>query len=129
MSNLAVQSSGWPVLLCAGLTLGVITLRSSRQRAHLLWFLPTFLLAAIAFLWITDEASSILILAPERLGIGVIALLPTVLLAFAAAWCALRFDAGRLVLVGAPTVVCIVSTPLVGYIARVAVCELTGECP
>ena len=129
MSELAAQGSVWPVLLVTGLALGSITLASRRQRAQLLWFLPTLLAAAIVFLWLTGEASNVLILAPERLGIGVIALLPGVALAFAAAWCALRFEAGNWVLVSAPAVACIVTTPLVGYIVRAAVCELVGECP
>ena len=129
MLDLTAQSSAWLVLLCAGLILGFITLAARRQRAQLLWFLPTLLVAAIAFLWLTGEAASVLILAPERLGIGVIALLPAVTLAFAAAWCALRFEARNWVLVGAPAVACIVTTPLVGYIVRAAVCELVGECP
>ena len=129
MSDLAAQGSVWPVLLVTGLALGSITLASRRQRTHLLWFLPALLVAAVVFLWLTGEASSVLILAPERLGIGVIALIPAVTLAFAAAWCALRFEAGNWVLVGAPAVACIATTPLVGYIVRAAVCELVGECP
>ena len=129
MSDIAAESSVWPVLLVTGLVLGSITLASRRQRAQLLWFLPTLLGAAIVFLWLTGEASSALILAPERLGIGVIALLPAVMLAFAAAWWALRLEARNWVLVGAPAVACIVTTPLVGYIVRAAVCELVGECP
>lgn len=129
MSGLAASSSGWPVLLCAGLLLGLITLCSTRQRAHLLWFLPTMLLTAIGFLLVTGEAANVLILAPERLGIGVIAVLPSVVCAFFAAWCALRLGAANWMLVGAPAMACLVTTPLAGYLARAAVCELVGECP
>jgi len=39
-------SSGWPMLLGAGLLLGGITVASAQRRAHLMWFLPMLLLAA-----------------------------------------------------------------------------------
>jgi hypothetical protein len=122
-------SYGWPVLLFTGLLLGFITVWAVSRRAHLLWYLPVLLVAAIAFVLITGEAASVLILAPERLGIGVFALLPSVGLSFVLAWYLLRFGAKNGFLVVVPVVVCLASTPLAGYIARVAICELIGECP
>jgi len=129
VDELVILSDGWPVLLCTGLILGWITLWAAEQRAYLLWFLPVMLLAAIAFVLLRSDAASILILAPERLGIGVIALLPAVTVSFLAAWGLLRIQARSWLLVAAPAVICFVSTPLAGYVARVAVCELVGECP
>jgi hypothetical protein len=127
--ELMTLSGGWPVLLCMGLMLGCITVWSVDQRAHLLWFLPMMLLAAISFVFFSAEAASVLILAPERLGIGVIALLPAVTIAFAASWALLSLRAKTWLLVAVPAMVCLVSTPLAGYVARVAVCDLVGDCP
>lgn len=129
LHELVVLSYGWPVLLCTGLMLGGITLWSAGPGAHLLWFLPVMLLAAIAFALLSGDAASVLILAPERLGIGVIAILPAVAFSFLAAWTLLRIRAKNWLLVVAPAMVCLACTPLAGYVARVAVCELTGECP
>ena len=121
-------SSGWQVLLFTGLLFGLITLSSVERRTQLLWFLPVLLLAAITFLLVTGTADSALLLAPERLGIGVVALMPAVALSFVVAWCVLRFRAPDWILVGAPAVACLLSSPLVGYVALTAVCELTGDC-
>ena len=121
-------TSGWQVLLFTGLLFGLITLSSVERRTQLLWFLPVLLLAAVTFLLVTGTADSALLLAPERLGIGVVALMPAVALSFVVAWCVLRFRAPDWILVGAPAVVCLLSSPLVGYVALTAVCELTGDC-
>jgi hypothetical protein len=102
-------SSGWQVLLITGLLLGWITLSSVERRTQLLWFLPVLLLAAVTFLLVTDTADS-------------------ALLSFIVAWCVLLLRAPDWILVGAPAVVCLLSSPLVGYVALTAVCELTGDC-
>lgn len=127
--ELIILSAAWPVLLCAGLLLGGISMWSVQRRVHLLWFLPTLLLAAIAFVLVTSEAANVLILAPERLGIGVIALFPAVVLSFMVVWCLLRFRAKGWLLFSAPAMLCLLSAPLAGFLARVAVCELVGDCP
>lgn len=129
LDDFMALSDGWPVLLCLGLVLGAITSWSAERRAQLIWFLPVLLLAAITFVFVTGEAASVLILAPERLGIGVTALLPAVIFSFVVAWWLLHFRAKNWILVAAPTMVCLASTPLAGYLARLAVCELVGECP
>jgi hypothetical protein len=124
----AKVNAGWPVLLCTGLLLGFVTLRATQERHHLLWFLPVLLGAAIAFILVTGEPVSTPLLAAEQLGIGVVAVIPAVALAFAVAWCGLRYRAPGWLLVAGPAAVCLVSSPLVGYIALVAICELTGDC-
>lgn len=129
VDGLIALSNGWPVLLCAGLILGWVAVWAAEHRAYLLWYLPVLLLAAIAFVLFTGDAALVLILAPERLGIGVIALLPAITFSFAAAWILLGIRAKTWALAAAPAIVCLLSTPLAGYIARVAVCELVGECP
>lgn len=121
-------SSGWPVLLCTGLLLGYVTLWAAERRRHLVWFFPVLLLAAIAFILVTGGAASVPLLAPEQLGVGVVAVVPAVAFAFAAAWWVLRIRASSWLLVGAPAIACLVSSPLVGYVALAAVCELTGDC-
>jgi len=120
---------GWPVLALVGVMLGGITAVSSKRGAHLAWFLPVLLFAAVLFVLVTDGATSVLILAPERLGIGVMALLPAVAISFVVAWCLIRLGANDLWLFSAPLMICLLSTPLAGYLARLAVCELTGDCP
>ncbi len=119
---------GWPVLLCMGLLLGYITLCAAERRSHFVWFLPVLLLAAIAFVVVTGAATSIPMLASEQLGVGVVALIPAAALSFVVAWCVLQFSAPTWLLVGAPAIACLVSSPLVGYVALVAVCELTSDC-
>jgi hypothetical protein len=121
-------NSGWPVLLCAGLLLGYVTLWAAERRRNLAWFLPVLLLAAIAFALVTGGDVSTPLLASEQLGIGVVAVIPAVALSFAVAWCVLHYRAPNWVLVGAPAIACLVSSPLVGYIALVVICELTGDC-
>lgn len=79
-------SSGWPVLLGAGLMLGCITVWSTEWRAHLVGFLPVLLLAAMAFVFVTGGAGRVLILALEQLGIGVVALFRGVVLSFLVVW-------------------------------------------
>ena len=128
LERLWILSSGWPVLLCAGLVLGFITVWSKKQRTHLAWFLPVLLLASVAFVLLTGEADSVLILVPEQLGIGVVALFPGVLLSFLAAWCVLELRTRNWLLVAAPALVCVASAPLAGYVASVAVCELISDC-
>lgn len=119
---------GWPVLLCAGLLLGSITLRAAQDRRHLLWFLPVLLAAAVALIVVSGEPVSTPLLAAEQLGIGVVAVAPAIAIAFVVAWCALRYRAPGWLLVTGPATACLVSSPLVGYIALVAICELTGDC-
>ncbi len=121
-------SSGWPVLLCAGLLLGGITVASARRHAHLMWFLPVLLLAAIAFVLVTGGGDSALILAPDQLGIGVVAVAPAVTVAFLVAWSLLRLGAPRWLLFAGPALACLAGSPLAGFVTVVAVCELTGEC-
>ncbi len=120
---------GWPVLALAGVMLGCVTMVSARRRAHLAWFLPVLLFAALLFVLFTDGVTSVLILAPERLGIGVMALAPAVAISCVAAWLLIRFGANDLWLFSVPLMICLLCTPLAGYLARLAVCELTGECP
>lgn len=121
-------SAGWPVLLCAGVLLGYVTLRAAERRAHLLWYFPVLLGAAVAYIMLVGGAQSIPTFASEQLGIGVVAVVPAVALAFVVAWYALELRAPAWVLVGGPVVACLVSAPVVGYVASLAVCELTGEC-
>jgi hypothetical protein len=87
------------------------------------------LFAALLFVLFTDGVTSVLILAPERLGIGVMALAPAVAISCVAAWLLIRFGANDLWLFSVPLMICLLCTPLAGYLARLAVCELTGECP
>ena len=119
---------GWPVLLCTGTVLGYITLRARERRAHLLWYLPVLLFAAIAYLLLTGGAPGISIYASEQLGVGVVALVPAVLSAFVVAWYALEFRAPAWILAAGPAAACLISAPVVGYVASLAVCELTGDC-
>jgi hypothetical protein len=121
-------NSGWPVLFGTGLLLGYITLLAAERRRHLVWFLPVLLLAAIGYVLVTDFPTSTPLVAPERLGIGVVAVFPAVALSFAAAWSVIRVGAPGWVLVGAPAVTCLMSSPVVGYIAFATICELTGDC-
>lgn len=127
--DIAQASTGWPVLVGTGLLLGCITMMSVKRRAHLAWFLPVLLVAAITYVFVIDDATNVLILAPERLGIGVMALFPAVAFSFVGAWWLIRFGAADWVLVGAPLIICLLSTPLAGFLVRLAVCELTGDCP
>ena len=121
-------SAGWPVLLCTGFLLGYITLRAAERRAHLLWYFPVLLIAAIAYVLLTGGAPSVPTWAPEQLGIGVVAVVPAVALSFVIAWYALELRAPGWVLAGGPIVACLISSPVVGYVAFLAICELTGEC-
>ena len=127
--NFMLLSSGWPVFLGAGLLLGGITVASVQRRAHLMWFLPVLLLAAIAFVLVTGGGDSALLLAPDQLGIGVVAVAPAVTFAFVVSWGLLALGAPSWLLFAAPAVACLASSPLAGYVTLVAVCELTGECP
>ena len=117
------------MLLGTGLLLGGIAVSSRRRRAHLMWFLPVLLLAAIAFALVIDDAGSVLLLGPEQLGIGVVSVAPAVAFSFALSWGLLRLRAPRWLLFGVPVVACLVSAPLAGYVAFMAVCELIGNCP
>ena len=121
-------NSGWPVLLCTGLLLGFVTLWARERRRNLVWFLPVLLLAAVAFISVTGGTVSTPVLAPETLGIGVVAILPAVAFSFVVAWCVLHYRAPSWLIVGAPALACLVSSPIVGYVALVAICELTGDC-
>lgn len=121
-------SGGWPVLLCAGVLLGFIALRARERRAHLLWYFPVLLLAAITYVLLTGGAPGIPVFTSEQLGIGVVALIPAVLSSFVVAWYALEFQAPAWLLGLGPALACLLSAPLVGYVASLAVCELTGEC-
>lgn len=129
LERVIALSYGWPVLLCAGVVLGCITVSSASRRAHLLWFLPVLLVAAIAFVFISGGAGRVLIVAPEQLGIGVVALFPGVAVAFILAWAMLALQAPKGWLAAAPALACLASSPLAGYVALLAVCELIGECP
>lgn len=126
--TLVSLSAGWPVLLCAGVLLGYVTLRATERRVHLLWYFPVLLGAAIAYILLVGGAESIPTFASEQLGIGVVAMVPAVALAFVVAWYALEFRAPDWVLVAGPILACLVSSPVVGYVAFLAVCELTSEC-
>ena len=121
-------SVGWPVLLVAGIALGIVTLHAAERRANLLWFFPVLLAAAIAYVLLTGGAPSVPFWASEQLGIGVVALVPAGALAFVVAWYALEFRAPPWLLVGGPLVACLLSSPAVGYVGFLAICELTGEC-
>ena len=124
----AKVSAGWPVLLCTGLLLGYITLWGAERRRHFAWYLPVLLLAAIAFILVTGGPVSTPLLVPEQLGVGVVAILPAVAFAFIIAWCLVQFRAPGWLLVTAPGLVCLACSPLAGYVALAAVCELTGDC-
>jgi len=121
-------NSGWPIFLISGLTLGYVTRWSAESRRHLVWYFPVLLSAAIAFILLTGGAVSTPILAPEQLGIGVVAVAPAFALSFAAAWLVLHFRAPRWLLFTAPTLACLAASPLAGYVALIAICELTGDC-
>lgn len=121
--------SGWPVLLGTGLLLGYVTVLAAKRRRHFVWFLPVLLLAAIVFELVTGGPTSMPIVAPERLGIGVLAVFPAVALSFAVSWGLIQVRAPGWLLMGAPTMVCLLSSPLAGYIAMLTICELTGDCP
>lgn len=116
------------MLLLAGVALGMVTLRAAERRANLLWFFPVLLAAAIAYVLLTGGAPSVPFWASEQLGIGVVAVVPAVALSFVVAWYALEFRAPSWFLVGGPIVACLLSAPAVGYVALLAICELTGEC-
>ena len=128
IDRLMSLSGGWPVLLFTGMVLGFITVRASERRTHLLWFFPVLLFAALAFLLLTGGAPGISFFASEQLGVGVVALIPAVLSAFIVAWYALEFRAPPGVLLVAPAAACLLSAPVVGYVASLAVCELTADC-
>lgn len=121
-------ATGWPILLLTGITLGYITLHAADRRGYLLWYFPTLLFTAIAYVLLTGGAPSVPIWASEQLGIGVVAVIPAVAASFVVAWCALKLRAPSWVLVVAPLLACVASSPVVGYVALLAVCELTGEC-
>jgi hypothetical protein len=121
-------SAAWPVLLGAGLLLGYVTWRSTERRRNLLWFLPVMLATAIAFVLLTGGSVSTPLLAPEQLGIGVFAVIPAFAISLAVAWCVLHYRAPGWLLVGAPALACLISSPLAGYVALVTICELTGDC-
>jgi len=128
VDELMLLAVGWPVLLCTGIVLGFIALRARERRAHLLWYFPVLLFAALAFLLLTGGAPGISFFASEQLGVGVVAVIPAVLSSFIVAWYALEFRAPAWLLALGPAVACLISAPVVGYVASLAVCELTGEC-
>jgi hypothetical protein len=128
LERIIMLSSGWPVLLCTGIVLGGITAWSVRRRANLLWFLPVLLVAAVIFAFVTGSAGRVLILVPEQLGIGIVALFPGVAVAFLLAWWMLNLQAPKWLLVAGPAMACLASSPVAGYLSLVAVCELIKEC-
>lgn len=128
IDRLISLSGGWPVLLLTGIALGYITVRAQERRAHLLWFFPVLLFSALAFLLLTGGAPGISFFAPEQLGVGVVALIPAVFSSFFVAWYALEFQAPASVLLVGPAAACLLSAPAVGYVASLAVCELTADC-
>jgi hypothetical protein len=121
-------SFGWPVLLPAGLSLGCITVKAARRRQLLFWFVPAFGIAAVAFVLVTGGAASTPRFTPVQLGVGLVALAPAFSLALAAAAISLSLRAPCWLLWVAPASACLLSAPLVGYAALVAVCGLTGDC-
>ena len=121
-------NAGWPVLLVAGVVLGLVTLWATERRRHLLWFLPVLLMAAIAFVLIAGGTVSTPLLAAETLGIGIVAVLPAVVITLVVSFFVLHYRAPNWLVVGAPALACLVSSPIVGYVALVVVCELTGDC-
>ena len=76
-------NAGWPVLLTAGVLLGFVTLWAKQQARNLAWFLPVLLVAAIAFVLVAGGKVSTPLLAAETLGIGIVAVLPAIAIAFA----------------------------------------------
>lgn len=115
-------------MLGTGLLLGYVTLLAAERHRHLVWFLPVLLLAAIVFMLVTAGPTSTPLVVPERLGIGVVAVLPGIALTFAVAWCLIQVRAPGWLLVVAPAMTCVLSSPIVGYVAVVTICELTGDC-
>lgn len=120
--------SGWPVISCTSLLLGYVTFWSLDRRRHLVWYLPVLLAAAIAFVLVAGGPISTPLLAAETLGIGIVAVFPAVAIAFVVACLVLHYRAPAWMLFCAPAIACLLSTPIVGYVARFVVCELTGDC-
>lgn len=120
--------AAWPVLLVTGLLLGCATSWAAAERANLMWFFPVLLTASVAFVMVTGGSVSTPLIAPEKLGVGVVAMAAPVAISFAAALVVLHMRAPKWVLVSAPALACILSTPLAGFVASVTICELTGDC-
>ena len=122
-------NSGWPVFLLAGVTLGYVTHWAVQSLRHLVWYFPVLLFGGIAFILLTGGAVSTPLLAPEQLGIGVVAVAPAIAISFAVAMIVLHFRAPGWLLFAAPALACLMASPLAGYVAQIAICELTGDCP
>jgi len=118
----------WPVLLVAGLLLGCATSWASDRRANLMWFFPVLLVASVAFVMITGGSVSTPLIAPEKLGVGVVAMSIPVAVSFAVACWVLHVRAPRWILVAAPALSCLLCTPIAGYVGILTICELTGDC-
>ena len=121
--------AAWPALLAAGVLLGCATSWAESQRANLLWFFPVLLVSSVGFVMATGGSVSTPLIAPEKLGVGVVAMAIPVTVSFAVALWVLRLEAPRWVLVGAPAIACLLCTPIAGYVGRLVICELTGDCP
>lgn len=119
----------WPILAGVGLLLGWVNLWARENVAHFAWYFPILLLGAVVYLLVTGGVESILVLGPEQLGIGVVAMLPVVVLAFVAALVALRLRAPQWVLFAVPVVIALAGVPVADRIVQESICELTNECP
>lgn len=121
--------TAWPVLLAAGVLLGFATSWAENQRANLLWFFPVLLVASVAFVMVIGGSVSTPLIAPEKLGVGVVAMAIPVAVSFAVALWVLYIEAPRSILIAAPALTCLLCTPIAGYVGRIVICELTGDCP
>ena len=118
----------WPVLLVTGVLLGLATSWAADKRSNLGWYSPILLISAAAFVTMTGGSVSTPLTAPEKLGVGVVAMAIPVVVALGAALWVLGVRARRWVLVAAPAIACFLCTPVAGYVAMVTICELTGDC-
>lgn len=121
--------AAWPVLLVAGLLLGCATTWAVERRANLMWFFPVLLVASAAFVMVTGGSVSTPLIAPEKLGVGVVAMAVPVAVSLAVAAWVLHLRAPHWVLVAAPALACLLCTPIAGYVGLLTICELTGDCP
>ena len=121
--------AAWPVLLATGVLLGLATSWAADKRSNLGWFSPILLIAAAAFVTMAGGSVSTPLTAPEKLGVGVVAMAIPVAVALGVALWVLRARARRWILVAAPALACFLCTPVAGYVAVVTICELTGDCP
>lgn len=120
--------AAWPVLLVTGLVIGWVTTWAADQRANLMWFFPVLLIASVAFVMVTGGSVSTPLIAPEKLGVGVVAMAIPIAVSFVVALWVLHVRAQRWVLIAAPALACLLCTPIAGYMGILTICELTGDC-